>query len=295
MPESMKKPILILILMWTACMGAYPQKIFDVHIHGSDNIPEQIKMLESQGVYKAAISTSWSLQVQYQGNQEISILQGLMMPCPNGKVPYSSQVCFEHQGDFPHPSWVEQLMKENKIHFLGEVLTQYYGISPSDPKMYPYYELAEKYGIPVGIHFGLAGPDHGAPNFKVSLGTPMLLEEALIKYPKLKFWIMHAGAPFLDDTMAIMKYYSQVYMDISALNNPYIFPESDFQFVMKRLIDAGFEDRIMFGSDNGPLKQMITNMEKLDFLTDIQKQKIYYKNAEAFFNVTTGESRATHP
>lgn len=53
------------------------------------------------------------------------------------------------------------------------------GYPPSDEKLFPYYALAEKYNIPVGIHTGLAGPNHGSPNFKVSMGNPLLIENLL--------------------------------------------------------------------------------------------------------------------
>jgi hypothetical protein len=260
------------------------QKIFDVHIHGDKEPKEQLNILSSNGVYKAAISTSWDLQTQYENYPETTLIYGLMLACPEGKVPYSLQYCFPNKEDFPNLEWVEQLIKENKIQFLGEILSQYYGISPSDEKLLPYYALAEKYNIPVGIHTGLAGPNHGSKNFKVSLGTPLLFETLLQKFPKLKVWIMHAGAPFLEDTIAIMKYYPNVYADISAINNPYIFSKSEFSDIIKKLIDAGLEDRLMFGSDNGEIQIIIDNIEALDFLTTIQKQKIYYQNAELFFS-----------
>ena len=260
------------------------QKIFDVHIHGDENPAKQLEQLAANGVYKVAVSTSWVLQTSsYKTTDSLSIIHGLMLACPEGKVPYSLQYCYPDKKDFPDIKWVEQLIKENKIQFIGEVLSQYYGISPSDESLYPYYALAEKYNIPVGIHTGLAGPNHGSPKFKVSLGTPSLFETLLQKFPKLKVWIMHAGAPYLEETIAIMKYYPNVYTDISAINNPYIFPKSYFHFIMKRLIDAGFENRLMFGSDNGDIKNAIDNVKELDFLTEEQKEKIFYKNAEEFF------------
>src|SRR5690606_24365186 len=114
---------------------------------------------------------------------QLTVLTGLMVPCPEGKVPYSLQFCFENGQEFPDINWVEQMINEGNIQFIGEVLSQYYGISPSDGKLFPYYALAEKYGLPVGIHTGLAGPDHGSPNFRVSLGKPILLEKLLQKFP----------------------------------------------------------------------------------------------------------------
>ncbi|MCW9037273.1 MAG: amidohydrolase family protein [Altibacter sp.] len=262
---------------------ASAQKIFDVHIHGDREPSKQLTELISNGVYKAAISTSWNLQTTYKSTNSLLLIHGLMLACPEGKVPYSSQFCFSDQKEFPDIGWVEQLIKENKIQFLGEVLSQYYGISPSDEKLFPYYALAEKYNIPVGIHTGLAGPDHGSTNFKVSLGKPLFLEDLLQRFPKLKVWIMHAGAPFLEDTIAIMKYYPNVYADISVISNPYIFPKAEFNSIMAKLINAGLEDRLMFGSDNGDIKSAINNIEELVFLNAFQKRKIYYENAETFF------------
>lgn len=279
-----KKFILISSLFFVlASWSASAQRVFDTHIHGSSEPEAQRSSLVSAKVYKAAVSSSWDLQTTYKSGPDLEILQGLMLACPEGKVPYSGQFCFPDKKDFPDVSWVEKQIREKKIHFIGEVLSQYYGISPSDEKLFPYYQLAEHYGIPVGIHTGLAGPDHGAKNFRVSLGTPILIEDLLVKFPRLKVWIMHSGAPFLDDTMAIMEYYRNVYADISAISNPDIFPPVDFRIIMKRLIDAGLEDRLMFGSDNGDINKIINNVNALDFLTKEQREKIFFRNAEKFF------------
>lgn len=206
-----------------------------------------------------------------------------MLACPNGKVPYSNEFCFEDYNDLPDIKWVEEQIREKQIDFIGEVLSQYDGISASDKKLFPFYALAEKYGLPVGIHTGLAGPDHGSPNFKISLGSPMLMEEMLQKFPTLKVWIMHSGAPYIEDTLAIMNYYRNVYADISAISNPHIFPPAEFHSIMKRFIDAGLESRLMFGSDNGDITQIIANVDGLKFLSAEQKEKIFYKNAENLF------------
>ena len=279
----MKKLTLILISLLLEFNNAYSQKIFDTHIHGDADPNTQIKQLENSGVYKAAISTSWDLQNTYRNKYKTELLYGLMLPCPNGKVPYSNQLCFSDGKELPDIKWVEQQINAGKIDFIGEVLSQYYGISPSDKLLYPYYALAEKYNLPVGIHTGLAGPNHGCPNFRVSLGSPILIEDLILKFPKLKIWIMHAGYPFLEETIGIMSVYQNVFIDISAITNPYIVPPKDFYAIMKKLIDAGLENRLMFGSDNGDIKQTIESVNKLDFLSSEQKEKIFYKNAEQFF------------
>ncbi len=260
-----------------------PQRVFDVHLHGSKNISDQLANLAQAGVYKAAISTSWDQQNSYRGKSDINILFGLMFPCPNGKVPYSLQPCYQDGQDWPSPGWVEQQIKERKINFLGEVLSQYYGISSSDSLLLPYYTLAEKYSIPVGIHTGGAGPNHGSQNFKMELGRPLYLEKMLSKFPKLKVWIMHGGDQYYEETISLMKQNKRVYADISVLSNPHIVTSDRFATIMKAFIGAGFGDRLMFGTDNGDVQSVIAAVEGITFLSRMQKDKIFYRNAERFF------------
>jgi len=275
---------LVLMLIVTSCRDRNNiVKIFDVHLHGDQAPEKQLSNLSANGVYTIAVSTSWPEQQTYQTSTELSVLHGLFVPCPNGKVPYSLQQCFEDGKEWPDISWVEQQIKEKKIDFIGEVLTQYHGIPSSDSLMHPYYALAEKYNLPVGIHTGTAGPDHGCPNFKEEMGNPSLLKNTLAKFPKLRVWLMHGGAPFIKEFIDMMKTYPGLYADISVLNNPDIVKPGDFSGAMKTFVEEGLEDRLMFGSDNGDIKKTVASVEQLNFLSKGQKEKIFYRNAERFF------------
>lgn len=278
----------IFFLIGFTCLSFSPinherQKVFDVHIHGSKDVIDQLTTLEQAGVYRAAISTSWDLQNTYRTQSNINLLYGLMFPCPNGKVPYSLQPCYGDGRDWPALNWVERKIKEGKIDFLGEILSQYYGISSSDTSLHPYYELAEKYGIPVGLHTGGAGPDHGSPNFRMEFGNPMLLDQLLSMFPKLKVWIMHGGDQYFNEAISIMKKSKLVYADISVISNSEIVPSKRFSDIMKSFVDAGLEDRLMFGTDNGNIDKVIAAVKGLGFLSKEQKDKIFYQNAERFF------------
>ncbi len=283
----MKKYIIYslwLALLVAACTNKADKiRIFDVHLHGDAAPEKQLNNLAANGVSTIAVSTSWQQQQTYQSNNDLKILHGLFVPCPNGKVPYSLQQCFDDGKEWPAINWVEQQITDKKIDFIGEVLTQYHGISSSDSLMHPYYALAEKYNLPVGIHTGSAGPDHGCPNFKEEMGNPLLLKETLEKFPKLSVWLMHGGGPFVKECIEMMKTYPGLYTDISVLNNPNIIPAKDFASIMKAFIDAGLEDRLMFGSDNADVKICIAAVDGLEFLSAKQKEKIFHLNAERFF------------
>jgi len=51
------------------------------------------------------------------------------------------------------------------------------------------------------------------PGFRLALGNPMLLEDLLVRHPKLRIFIAHGGEPWRRETIALMQMYQQVYMD----------------------------------------------------------------------------------
>ncbi|HEV8337195.1 MAG TPA: amidohydrolase family protein [Candidatus Polarisedimenticolia bacterium] len=182
-------------------------------------------------------------------------------------------------------------IQAGRVKVLGELALQYMGLSPSDPKLEPYFALAEELDIPVAIHTGL-GP-HGVPydpccpNFRVGLGNPLLVEEVLIRHPKLRVYLMHAGAPYLEETKAIMNVYRQVYADLGVID--WVIPREEFHEVLHSLMRAGFGKRLMFGSDQmvwpEAIGMAIEGVESAPFLTEEQKRDIFYNNAARFLRI----------
>jgi uncharacterized protein len=56
---------------------------------------------------------------------------------------------------------------------------------------------------------------------------------------------------------------------------------------LQALVDAGFTNRIMFGSDGGPrfLRAGIDAIEQAPFLNETQKRAMLYENAKRFFRI----------
>lgn len=284
-----KVTFLIMHLLFLENFGkaqTYEGTIIDVHLHASkeDRMNEKFSDMEKYKITQGAISGPWSLTEQVRAKGKGKFLYGLMFPCPNNFDFNQGAKCFDTGSEFPDTIWVKKQIEARKIDFFGELTNQYYGISPADPSLDPYYRLAVQYNLPVGVHLGLANVNtvfKWAPNFKASLGNPLLLEEVLKKYSKLRVWIMHAGLPYGQETLAIMWMYPQVYVDLAAI------AISDFKIsynYIKTLIDAGFEDRIMYGSD-GDVAGSVKAINDLDFLTPAQKEKIFKKNAMIFFGI----------
>jgi predicted TIM-barrel fold metal-dependent hydrolase len=194
---------------------------------------------------------------------------------------------------------VEQLRKlyiEERIGVLGELAIQFLGLSLSDSLFEPYLVICEELDIPVGVHTGLGPaetPYHCCPKFRVTYGNPVLLEEALIKHPNLRIYLMHGGWPYLEETKAIMSVYPQVYADLATIN--WIIPREEFHEYLHGLIRAGFGERLMFGSDQmvwpDAIGLAIDGIESADFLTEEQKRDIFYNNAARFLRISDEEIR----
>jgi hypothetical protein len=191
----------------------------------------------------------------------------------------------------PSPAVLRQMHKDGKLAVLAEFGPQYLGLEPGSPRLEPYWALAEELDIPVGIHMGL-GPrgaaNKGAPEYRMRLSNPLLLEDVLVRHPKLRVYVCHAGWPFINELLGLLYAHPQVYIDVAVIN--WVLPEAEFHAYLRRIVDAGFSDRIMFGSDN------MTRPESIDlavtgtsapFLSDDQTRDILCRNAAKFLRLSS--------
>ncbi|MCA1616470.1 MAG: amidohydrolase [Acidobacteria bacterium] len=182
------------------------------------------------------------------------------------------------------PQAIRELHRSGSLSVLGEVLNQYGGITPDDPRMEPYWALAEELDIPVGIHLGPGGPGEfylGNKNYRARLQSALTMEEVLVRHPKMRVYLMHAGYPMLDDLLALLFSHPQVYVAVSMLAN--VEPRAGFYRYLKAIVDAGYGERVMFGSDQmvwpNIIEPAIDAIEGAPFLSPKQKRDIFYSNA----------------
>jgi hypothetical protein len=196
--------------------------------------------------------------------------------------------------DLPSIARLRALHKAGQLTVLGEITIQYDGMSPDDPKLEPYFALAEELDIPVAIHIGPGPP--GAPYlgmaYRMRLTDPLLLEEVLVRHPRLRLYVMHAGWPMIDRMIALLYAHPQVYVDTGVID--YTQPRAEFWGYLKRLVDAGYGKRIMYGSDQmvwpDAIPASLAAIETAPFLTAAQKRDILYHNAARFLRM--GEAGA---
>ena len=224
----------------------------------------------------------------------IGVVSGRMKLLQAWKAASPDRVMPSLMPDLPIPAEfgkeLADIKKSGGITVLGELGFQYDGIAPDDARLKDLWAAAEANDVPVAIHMGPGAPGIAyfpGSGYRAKLSNPTLLEEVLVKHPKLRVNVMHAGFPYLDDTMALLYAHPQVYLDTGVI--VYTQPRPTFYRYLQSLVDAGFGERIMFGSDQmvwpETIERSIQVIKDAPFLNEAQKRNILYNNAARFLRL----------
>jgi predicted TIM-barrel fold metal-dependent hydrolase len=188
------------------------------------------------------------------------------------------------------PDTFRRLFTEAKFEVFAEVSPQYNGANIGDASFEPYFALSEELDIPVGIHMGEGPPGASylwSPKYRARLTSPFLLEDVLVRHPRLRVYVMHYGSPLVDEMCSMLFSHPQLYVDVAW--NDWGLPRKEFHSHLRRLVEAGFGKRIMFGSDEmvwpETIRVAIESIESADFLSEEQKRDIFYNNAARFLRL----------
>ena len=119
------------------------------------------------------------------------------------------------------------------------------------------------------------------------------MAQFLVRHPDLKVYVIHGGWPYVEDMKAMLYAHPQLYVDISAIN--WALPAAELDAYLRSLVDAGFGDRIMFGSDQMVWPQTIGVAIESVNASDLsleQKAAIFYDNAARFLGLSADEIAA---
>ena len=302
----MKARILSLILLTGFAPAASAQRneqsrppIIDVHVHAYAKDERWVLKVPNprSGQPMTATSEQAHMQATFAEMKKYNIVKAIASnhyeAVLRWKAASPDQIIVSYGFDDPSTVDLAFLRREHaagRLSALGELGIQYEGIAPNDARMEPIWSLAEELDIPVGLHTGLAPagtPYRCCPKFRNTLGNPALLEEVLIRHPKLRIYLMHAGFPYQQETFAIMHMYPQVYADLGVLD--WSRPREEFHEYLRTLVRSGLEKRLMFGSDQmvwpEAIGMAIEGIQSASFLTEEQKRDIFYNNAVRFFRL----------
>lgn len=274
------------------------QPVIDMHFHawpyGAEGPPDHPKNLEvmrrsiagmqEHNVVLATASGPQAFLERYRQEIPDRLLLAPVFPCDNGLNPnWFRYPCFDSGAEFPDVAWLREKYENGSYQVMGEIYTQYSGMAYDDPRMAPYYELAQELGIPVAFHTHSAPPltaNRCCPKFRISFGDPMTLEEVLIKYPKLKVQIMHANPLVYPMLLDLMSQYPKIYVELSPFQR--ILRREKFHRLLASFKEAGVLGRVMFGTDGDDYGSALEAYRSADFLTAGELEGILCKNAARF-------------
>lgn len=284
-----------LIVFAAAEARAQDAPVIDTHMHAprAQDMGAWQEAMNELGVRRAVLIGT---PAQLEAANDARFIRSLTFPCEGGQMPNIGIPCFDNGAEFPPIDQVRAWVREGRVSALGEVNAQYMGVAPDDPRLEPYYALAEELDIPFGLHIGIGPPGAAytgrqgfpprrSPNYRGEAGDVLVLEDVLVRHPNLRMYVMHAAWPQRDDMLYLLYMHPQLYVDVSVLQ--WAIPRAAYYSYLRDLVEAGFANRIMFGSDGGVrhLREGVQAIRDADFLTEEQKRAILHDNAARFFRL----------
>ncbi len=146
----------------------------------------------------------------------------------------------------------------------------------NDNKLFPIYERAQEFNIPVMIHTGSSV----FPGSLMKYGDPLFLDEIAVFFPRLKIIQSHAGRGFwYDRAFFLAGLHENVYMDITGLP-----PQNLLKYFPDLERNA---DKVIFGSDWPGIIDIKRNVAAILELpiSKSTKAKILGKNAAILLEI----------
>lgn len=116
------------------------------------------------------------------------------------------------------------------------------GYSPSDPGLFPFYEICQHLGKPVLLH---TGPT--VPTLRHDCSHPSLIDDAARRFPGTNFVLAHGGVNNLDASAIVCAYRPNVFMDTSGYLGA-LHP-GGVDAHLRDLFALGLNHKIVFGTD----------------------------------------------
>jgi uncharacterized protein len=157
------------------------------------------------------------------------------------------------------------------------------GFGPSDPSMFPFYELCASRRLPVVVHIGPTSP---ALSFTTSY--PFGVDEAARRFPDVNFILAHGSISFTEECAMLCAFRPNVYLDLSA-HQKSVRAEGAHGSV-KTAVSRGINHKILFGTD-WPVYRMQADQQTfvesltaadgaLADLNESERAMILHRNAE---------------
>ena len=138
---------------------------------------------------------------------------------------------------------VDELEKmKQDLHLVGcKMGPIYQNVDPLGREFLRVCEALQRLELPLLIHQGTTFRRAGS----LLYAQPLLLDEIALRYPRLKMVIAHAGHPWVNDALAVVRRHPTVFADVSALVGR---PWQLYQMLIGA-IEYRVDHKLLFGTD----------------------------------------------
>jgi len=168
------------------------------------------------------------------------------------------------------------------------------GYSPSDKRLFPFYEICSARKLPVLTH---VGPSSATLSFRHT--NPLGVDTAALNFPNVNFILGHAGVTLYRQAGLIAQYRPNIYLDLSGFQAEVT--RGSFRNILKWHLSRGLSRRLLFGTD-WPIHRFfgsqqrwvneIRNCEAAGVLSAEDTENILSGNMKSLLGIT-GEGNGT--
>jgi predicted TIM-barrel fold metal-dependent hydrolase len=179
---------------------------------------------------------------------------------------------------------IRRCKAELGLHGIGEFNPARQHFFPNDTRLDPLWEEAQKQGMPVLFHSGMAGAGAGTPGgmgVKLKYGQPIYLDDVAADFPELTVICAHPSWPWQDEALASARHKANLYIDLSSWAPKYFPPE------LVHHVKTLLQDKVLFGSDWPVIsvERWMEEFQQLEIKPEIRK-KVLLENAKRLFKLS---------
>lgn len=149
-------------------------------------------------------------------------------------------------------------------------------LNANDRLIYPLYEKAQEFGVPVLFHSGTQF-DVGT---KIKYCRPIDIDEVAVDFPDLKIVIAHFGWPWTEEAIAVVQRNRNVYFDIAGWAPKYL-PQT-----LLKYMDGILSSKALFATDYPllPRKRVVSEFDTLPLKVETKK-KVLSENVKQLLKI----------
>jgi len=141
------------------------------------------------------------------------------------------------------------------------------GFLPADKEVYPLYERASAWKVPVYFHMG---PEN-LPYKNEGNAHASVLLRILVDFPDLTVIVAHFGFEFWRDLIALGKVCENVMCDFCAWQRIAKDNYGQFCYILRKFLDEFGRERVMFGTDAPLIEDAMSSKEWVEMVKNLPR------------------------